>query len=217
MNKHEFTEKPATFSENWPGEISSFSWQDFLTAIPSPLFLATTYKENGRENACLQSWSTFLGVQGTFVCILGSVSREHGHFYKSLKQRGGCVLNFPSVDVYERCHSTIANNGWDTDEITQSGLCAQKAKTVDAPRIADCFLNIECTLLWEHELFPGSDQLTLALKATHICMDVERCKALERYSESGYLYNINAPRDPQTGAAGKDALGYIKPIESERM
>ncbi|HWT27687.1 MAG TPA: flavin reductase, partial [Mobilitalea sp.] len=59
--KKEFATKPETFVEQWEGEFEGFSWQDFLTAIPSLLFVITSYKENGRENACLQSWSTFVG------------------------------------------------------------------------------------------------------------------------------------------------------------
>jgi len=33
---------------------------------------------------------------------------------------------------------------------------AEKAKTVNAPRIAECFLSIECEFLWEREHFEGS-------------------------------------------------------------
>ena len=69
--KKEFTRKPEKITEAWPGELASFSWQDFVTAIPSPLFLITTYKSNGKENACLQSWSTFIGDSGEFICIIG--------------------------------------------------------------------------------------------------------------------------------------------------
>lgn len=34
-----------------------------------------------------------------------------------------------------------------------SGLTTEKGVTVNAPRIKECFLNIECDLLWEHEHF----------------------------------------------------------------
>ena len=41
--KKEFSVKPEKITEEWPGELTVFSWQDFVTAIPSPLFLITTY------------------------------------------------------------------------------------------------------------------------------------------------------------------------------
>ena len=71
--KIELSSKPEKIEEFWPEELIAFSWEDFVTAIPSPLFLISTYKSNGKENACLQSWSTFIGDSGVFICIIGSV------------------------------------------------------------------------------------------------------------------------------------------------
>ncbi len=208
--KREFSEKPELITEQWPGELNSFSWQDFVTAIPSPLFVITGWKSNGRENACLQSWSAFTGEGGEFYCIIGNIN-ANGHAYKSLKETGCCVLNFPSHDVYDKCHRTIDNNQWETDEITDSGLTAEKAVKVNAPRIAECFLNIECELVWEHPLGSGSG-VTAALHAVNICMDSERYDERKkgRYGKTGYMYNINSPRNPDTGEAEPEALGALE-------
>ena len=32
--RQEFFKQPEKFEEEWPGELTSFSWVDFLTAIP---------------------------------------------------------------------------------------------------------------------------------------------------------------------------------------
>jgi len=209
--KKEFTVKPEKITELWPGELITFSWQDFLTAIPSPIFLVTTYKSNGKENACLQSWSTFVGGDGEFICIIGSVSKG-GHLYQSLKETKCCVLNFPSYDIYDKCALTVKNNGFDDDEITLSGLTAEKARTINAPRIAECFLNIECEYLWEHEHFEGSSSVTVALRATHICMDSDYYdeSKLGRYGKTGYMYNIHSPRNPETGEVIPDCFGALE-------
>lgn len=210
MKKELFT-RPEAITEQWPGELSSFSWQDFVTAIPSPLFVVTGYKLNGKENACLQSWSTFVGGAGDFICIIGSVSK-HGHMYQSLKETRCCVINFPSRDVYDLCTKTIENNQLETDEITASGLTAEKAVSVNAPRIKECFLNIECEFLWEREHFEGSRNAVVALKATHICMDSDRYdeSKLGRYGKTGYMYNINSPRNPETGKAEPESFGVLE-------
>lgn len=42
-----------------------------------------------------------------------------------------------------------------------SGLTAEKALKVNAPRIKECFLNIEYEFLWEHELFEGSQEVAV--------------------------------------------------------
>jgi hypothetical protein len=210
--KKEFSSMPGMFKQTWPDEFTLFSWQDFLTAIPSPLFVVTTYKANGKENACLQSWSTFVGDKGEFICIIGAVSRVRGHLYPTLKETGCCVLNFPSRDVYDKCADTIKNNAFEDDEITKSGLTAEKAVTVSAPRIKECFLNIECEFLWEHEHFPGSRDVTVALKATHICMDTAKTDEAGpgRYGKTGYMYNIHSPRNVETGEATPDCFGALE-------
>ena len=53
--KKEFSSKPESFTETWPGQMEWFSWHYYLAAIPSPVFLVTSYKSNGTENAALQS------------------------------------------------------------------------------------------------------------------------------------------------------------------
>lgn len=209
--KKEYSTKPEAFVEQWEGEFNGFAWQDFLTAIPSPLFLITSYKDNGKENACLQSWSTFVGEQGEFICIIGAVSRQ-GHLYRTLQERKCCVINFPSRDIYDKCSDTVRNNHYEDDEITKSGLTAEKAITVDAPRIKECFLNIECDYLWEHEHFEGSRDVTVALKAKHICMDTDYCdeNGKGRYGKTGYMYNIHSPRNPETGEILADCFGGLE-------
>lgn len=211
--KKEFSSMPESFTEQWPGELDMFSWKDFLAGIPSPLFVVTGWKSNGRENACLQAWSAFTSTNGEFVCILGHVFKD-GHMYRSLKETGCCVLNFPSSEVYENCLKTIANNDFETDEITSSGLSVQKAVAVNAPRIAECFLNIECEFLWEKEHFEGSDGVVVALKAVHMAMEenhyVQNLGKPGRYGKSGYLFNINSPRNPETGASEGSVLATVE-------
>lgn len=209
--KKEFSSRPDTYIDQWPGEFEGFSWGDFLTAIPSTLFVITSYKSNGRENACMQSWSTFVGDSGEFICIIGSVSKG-GHLYQTLKETKCCVLNFPSRDIIQKCMDTIQNNGFDDDEITKSNLTAENAISVNAPRIKECFLNIECEYLWEHEHFENSRDVTVALKTKHICMDSDRYKenGMGRYGKSGYMYNINSPRNPETGEVTPDCYGALE-------
>ena len=129
--------------------------------------------------------------------------------YQSLKETGVCVLNFFSEDISEQCWKTIQNNQFDTDEITASGLTPEKAVKVNAPRIKECFLNIECELLWEHELFPGSRDMTVALKTVNICMDSERYdqSKLGRFGKTGYQFFIHCPTNPDTGM--EDPTGKI--------
>lgn len=92
-----------------------FNWADYVTAIPAPLFLITTYKSNGQPNASLHSWACFNGYANGFYAILSRVHKS-GHLYKTIHETKEAVLNFPTADMYGKCLSTISNNGFEGDE-----------------------------------------------------------------------------------------------------
>ena len=131
--KKEFSTKPEFFDEKYLMCCGNMSWYDFIIGFPHLVFLVSGWKSNGKENACLQSWSSFVGG-GTndFICIMSKVNK-HGHMYKSIKETKVCVLNFPSYDIYERCIRTIKNNDFDTNEITAANLTAEKATRLMHP------------------------------------------------------------------------------------
>lgn len=172
---------------------------DFVTAIPSPLFVVTSYKANCKPNACLQSWACFNGGKDGFYAILSSVNKT-GHLYQTVKENGEVVLNFPSADIYPLCMDTIRNNGFDDDEITLSGLTAEPATTVNAPRIKECFLALESRYLWEREITEGSPHVLMCFEVTNICIDEAYLneEVQGRYGENGFLYNIHYPVNPET-------------------
>ena len=208
--KKEFSTQPEKMVEQWPGEFTTISsWHDAVTRMPAPLFLVTGWKSNGKENACLQGSSAFVGSGGEFICILGWVNKN-GHMYQSLKETGCCVLNFPTRAISDQCFKTIENNDFDKDEITASGLTAEKAVKVNAPRIAECFLNIECEYLWEHQLSPANPSMVaVAVKTVHIAMDSDYYDESKRgrYGKDGYLYMAGAPHNPETGEIS-DLAGF---------
>ena len=209
--KREFPSVPKSMKKM---ETYGFSWMDFVTAIPAPLLVATSYKSNGKPNACLQSWACFSGDTQGFYAILSSVNKA-GHMYRALHETGVCVLNFPSAEIYDRCSDTIKNNQWDADEITASGLTAQPATTVKAPRIQECFLCLECCFLWEKEIKEGSDHALICLEVKNICIDQAHLDEATqgRYGETGYLYNIHYPVNPDAfKKKAHDYLGVLQKI-----
>lgn len=213
--KKEFSTKPDFFEEQYLRCCGNMSWYDFVAGLPQLVFIVTGWKPNKKENACLHSWSSFVGC-GTndFICIMSKVAK-YGHMYQSIKETGVCVLNFPSYDIYDSCIKTIGNNEFETNEITVAGLTAEKATKVDAPRIKECHLNIECEFLWEHELFTGSDEMTVALKTINICMETDHYNQnkLGRYGKTGYLLQIDQPTNPETGEKQDGGAGIFELCE----
>ena len=192
--KKEYFVLPESMSEM---NTYGFSWMDFVSAIPSPLFVVTSYKHNGKPNACMQSWGTFCGDEQGFYAILSNVSRS-GHLYSSVKESGEAVINFPSADNIDKCMATIRCNGEDDDEIALAGLTAEPAAKVNAPAIAECFLQLECRFLWEKEIKAGASHVLMCLEVVGIRADGRHLdeSGIGRYGDTGYLYNVHYPVDP---------------------
>ena len=206
------TERPEIFTEQYLAAFGNMSWYDFVTAMPSLVFVVTGWKSNGKENACLHSWSSFAGSGAdNFICILGKVNKD-GHMYQPPPATHGRVLHLPTPESDDRCITLSGTNQFDTDEITASGLTAEAALKVNAPRIKECFLNIEYEFLWEHELFEGSREAAVALKAVNICMDSERYdqSRLGRYGRNGFLFQIDQPTNPETGETTPFGPGIVE-------
>lgn len=205
--KKEFGTRPSIFDEKG---LYGFAWEDYVTAIPSPLIVVTTYKENGKTNATLQSWSTFVSEKG-FFCIFGNVNKSK-HMYQTVKNGKHLVINFPSADIYGKCLATCAHNKDEDDEIIAAGLTAGKASKVNAPLIEECFLNLECEYVWDKEITPGSNSVVMCVKIVNICIEEDYLDENKkgRYGETGYLYNVHRPINPITGEEEVDHIGIIR-------
>ncbi len=203
--KMEFTERPELVEESY-----GFSWMEFVLAIPSLLVNVTTYKPNGLANASMQSWCTFVGENGYHV-LLGSVNK-YGHLYASARETGCCVVNIPSQEVFGRCMDTINHNAPEDDEIAAAGLTQVKASRVGAPMIAECMVNLECELEWEHDITEGGYSSVMCFRVVNVWAEDSVFDETNggRYGENGYLYNIHSPVHPLTGESLGTSVGTIK-------
>jgi flavin reductase (DIM6/NTAB) family NADH-FMN oxidoreductase RutF len=109
---------------------------------------------------------------------------------------------------------TIRQTGEDIDEITSCGMTVEPAKIVRAPRIKECFVNLECRLAWRRPLHKGSLFHIFAGEVVNIAIDSEKAKLNSngRYDNDGYIFNLHSPTDPTTGEQEPDKLGIIKPL-----
>ena len=160
--KHHYAEMPETMKGTY-GEFSKafgFSWKEFVTAVPSPLFLVTSYKPNGLPNACM---------------------------------------------------ATIRNNQYEADEITASGLTVCQAEWVHAPMVQECFMNLECRYLWEKEIVPGDDHVTMCLEI--VGAHIEDGHLADKTGENGLLYNLHHPLNPEK--TQKTAHDYVCVLQKQ--
>lgn len=209
--KKQFSSLPASM-ENM--NMYGFNWMEFVISVPSPLYIMTSYKSNGLSNACMQSWTTFTGGKSGYYAIVSAVSK-HGHLYQTLHEAGDAVINFMSADLYDRCMSTCQNNGFEIDEILAAGLTSVQAEIVNAPLIDECFMNLECRLKWEKEIAEGEDDVLACFEIVNVHIDHRHMNEndLGRTGDTGVLYNIHHPVDPEAfEGTAHDYIGVIKKI-----
>ena len=208
--KIEISHRPENFKKTWPNQFSIFSWIEFVTAIPQAISVVTTYKAGKIPNACPQAWTTYTGDDAGYHVIFSLMKTTHT--YKNILRSKEFIVNFPSSDEFRKCMDTIINNSDNIDEITASGLTIEAAKIVNAPRIKECFLNLECKLGWHRPLHTGSIWHVFAGEVVHVAIDNEYAKANsnKRYGNKGYIYNIHSPIDPTSGEQEPARVGKIE-------
>ena len=211
--KHELDSNTMNFEERWARQFRVFSWVEYVSAVPQAISVITTWKENRLPNACLQAWTMYTGdVRGYYVIF--SIMKDT-HTYKNILRDRDFVVNFPAMDEFDRCYQTIKNNADEIDEITTSGLTVEPSQIVNAPRIKECFLNLECRLKWHRPLHEGSYWHVFAGEVIHVGIESSHAQSgtYRRYGSSGFVYNIHSPIDPGTGAQDDAMVGKIEPVQ----
>ena len=216
MNRMEMgTKKPDNFVESWPGQYTMFSHLEYACGIPNLLFAVTTVKENGQPNVCFHSWSTFCGDAHAFHALLGALG-QYSHTYKNILRTNEFVVNFLSRDYYDNLQETIRKNSEDQDEFEAGGFTAEKAETVDVPRIKEAFLCLECKLDQTLDL-SGAGIISLIIgRVTHMAMQAEYALGIDqKYGDKGFMFNIHAPKNLATGEGKTSGVAILDIVRKE--
>lgn len=75
-------------------------------------------------------------------------------------------------------------------------------------------MNLECELEWERDLSADGSCAVMCLKVISLSMEESHFddSAAERYGESGCLYSIRSPRNPETGAVNETCVDVLQKI-----
>ena len=206
--------QPEYLIEDWPGKYEIFSWLEYIVTVPNPIFIVTTRKANGAPNANLHSWGLLIGEKGNYSSLLALL--DNTHTYDNILREGEWCVGFPSFEYHHQCFETIHVNAPDNDEITAAGFTVEAARTVRAPRIAECSVTLECRLEWHHPLYEGSPWHLFAGRVLHVAMEaaVMVPDPVERMRRMGLMYNVRSTIHPMTGEQyGPNTLGLLSRVE----
>lgn len=203
-------EFPGYFKSLYPEEFQLFSHFETTAAVPGPLFAITTWKENGKPNVCLHSWSCFHGDKTAFFAVMGNLY-QHTHTYANILRERCFCINFLPVSCYDRLTETIFHNEYDSDEFQTGGFALEEASTIHAPVIREAFLTMECTLRDVQDL-SGTGMAAMVIgEVQHMSVEEDYAQGYaKRYGEEGFMMLVPSPQNLVTGEADLSAIGTVK-------
>ena len=201
--------RPEAFKEYWPGQYELFSHFEYACGIPHVLFVITTVKENGKPNACFHSWSAFAGDEGGFFAVMPGLG-QNTHTYQNIMRTGEFCVNFLGPQFCDACMKTIRDNSDEADELAVGGFTAEESVNISAPRIAESFLSLECTLESMIDLSGKGITSLVVGRVVSIAADENYARGLdEKYGPSGFMFNIHAPKNLTTGEGDTTAVASL--------
>ena len=139
--------------------------------------------------------------------------------YKSNGQPNACMQSWTTFtggkNGYFAIVSAVSKHGHLYQTLHETGEAVINADMVNAPLIQECFMNLECRFQWEKEVAEGDDCVLVCLEIVSVHIEERHLDEsnLGRTGETGILYNIHHPIDPEhfQGTA-HDYLGVIQKI-----
>ena len=108
-----------------------------------PVLLLTT-AHKGRANVMALSWHTMMEFEPPLV---GCVVSGNDFSFAALKATRQCVLNIPTVELASQVVACGNTTGRVIDKFKAFGLTPVPAAQVGAPLIAECYANLECSVV----------------------------------------------------------------------
>jgi flavin reductase (DIM6/NTAB) family NADH-FMN oxidoreductase RutF len=111
-----------------------------------------TTVSGGKKNIMTISWHMVMDFTPRIAIVTG----PWNYSFHALKNSKECVVAVPGVDLSAKVVGIGACSGADTDKFRKFGLTPARARSVQAPLVAECLANIECRVveyIGRHNIF----------------------------------------------------------------
>lgn len=109
---------------------------------PGPVVLVSTSRK-GRHNIMTMSWHMMMEFEPP---LIGCVISGRNYTFDLLRQTRQCVINVPTVELAKQVVRCGNVSGRRVDKFAAFRLTPAESARVGAPRIEECFANLECRL-----------------------------------------------------------------------
>ncbi|MBN1260766.1 MAG: flavin reductase [Anaerolineae bacterium] len=159
---------PEIVNGAWKHAFPVFHWLYHVINHPNFMFYITTYKDNGKNNVCLHAWGFVNSDPNHATYFILSLNKT-GHTYQNVQREGVFCINYQTQET-PGLAKTVHHNAYADDEIGAAGLTAEPCVSIHAPRIRECGLHLECTVLWEKEI-PQSSHVVLVSRIKYVTLE----------------------------------------------
>jgi len=124
---------------------------------PMPKVIVSCRGTDGKNNALVVAYCCNCSYDPPMIMV-GIVPSRYS--YKIVKETGCFVVNIAAKDQKEMFDYLGSTSGRDEDKFSKLNIKVEEAVKINAPLLADCPINIECTvvdsiLTGSHEMFVG--------------------------------------------------------------
>jgi flavin reductase (DIM6/NTAB) family NADH-FMN oxidoreductase RutF len=170
--------------------------------VPRPIAWVTTKNEDGSTN--LAPFSFFMGIcPDPPLCAIAVSKRERGDALeikdtrRNIERTGELVIHTVPASELERMNQSSADHAYGVDELELGGLTALPSERVDAARIAEAPIAMECRAERTLELGDsGTALIVCRIVFWHVAdavvsasrIDFDKLDAVGRIGTSGYSY-----------------------------
>lgn len=151
------------------------------SVVPRPIAWTSTVSRGGIRNLAPFSFFTVASRQPPMLCVSVG-SRPDDGFTKdtldNIEQTGEFVINVVSLHLSNAMYESSKNHPPETDEFEAAGLTPATCEVVEAPRIGEAGVSMECVL--DRVLPLGTDHLVIGRMVRFHVRD-------ELYGENGRI------------------------------
>jgi flavin reductase (DIM6/NTAB) family NADH-FMN oxidoreductase RutF len=110
---------------------------------PGPVVLLATSR-SGVDNVMTMSWHLMMDFNPP---IIGCVVSNGDYSFNALKKNGECVIAVPTVKMAKTVVAIGNMHGDELDKFKELSIKKSKAKSIEAPLLDDCLVNLECKVI----------------------------------------------------------------------
>ncbi|MEO3403786.1 flavin reductase family protein [Mucilaginibacter sp. CAU 1740] len=134
-----------------PSDISPIQLQGYLNFIiaPRPICLASTIDSDGNVNLSPFSYFNLFSVNPP-VCVFSPSRRVRDnttkHTLENIREVPECVINIVNYDMVQQTSLSSVEYAQGVNEFIKSGLTPIPSEVVKPPRVAESYVQLECTV-----------------------------------------------------------------------